>query len=73
MSKIAVIRVNLVPEASEASHNQIEKEIAESLQCDWLLTTEKVTVANRRLRKKLEDHGYTPETIHKILELYTKR
>jgi len=48
MSKIAVIRVNLVPEASEASHNQIEKEIAESLQCDWLLTTEKVTVLDAR-------------------------
>src|SRR3989304_1955106 len=44
MSKIAIIRVNLVPEASEATHNQIEKEIADSLQCDWLLRTEKVTV-----------------------------
>jgi hypothetical protein len=48
MSKIAIIKVNLVPEASEATHNQIEKEIAESFQCDWLLTTEKVTVLDAR-------------------------
>jgi len=44
MSKIAIIVVDLVPETSETSHNQIEKEIAESLQCDWLLRIEKVTV-----------------------------
>ena len=44
MSKIAIIVVDLVPEASEASHNQIEKEMNDSLQCDWLLRTEKVTV-----------------------------
>jgi hypothetical protein len=48
MSKIAVIRVDLVPEASEEPHSQIEKEIAESLQCDWLLTTEKVTVLDAK-------------------------
>jgi len=48
MRKIAIIRVNLVPEASEAPHNQIEKEITESLQCDWLLRIEKVTVLDVR-------------------------
>jgi hypothetical protein len=48
MSKIAIIRVNLVPEASEASHSQIEREIAGSLQCDWLLRIEKVTVLDVR-------------------------
>jgi hypothetical protein len=48
MSKIAVIVIDLVPEASEEPHNQIEKQIAESLQCDWLLTTEKVTVLDAR-------------------------
>jgi hypothetical protein len=46
--KIAIIRVNLVPEASEEPHNQIEKQITKSLQCDWLLTTEKVTVLDAR-------------------------
>ena len=50
MSKIAIIKVNLVPEASEASRIQVEKEIAESLQCDWLLRTEKVTVLDARRR-----------------------
>ena len=44
MSKIAIIVVDLVPETSDASHSQIEKEIAETLNCDWLLRIEKVTV-----------------------------
>jgi hypothetical protein len=46
--KKAIIRVNLVPEASEEPHSRIEKEIAESLQCDWLLKTEKVTVLDAK-------------------------
>jgi len=50
MSKIAIIVVNLVPETSEASHNQIEKEIADSLQCDWLLKIEKVTVLDAKCK-----------------------
>ena len=44
VSKIAIIVVNLVPEAATASRNQIEKEITGSLQADWLLKIEKVTV-----------------------------
>jgi len=44
MDKIAIIVVNLVPEAKETAHSQIEKEIAKSLQCDWMLKLEKVTV-----------------------------
>ena len=44
MSKIAIIVADLVPEASEESHNQIEKQITDSLQADWLLRIEKVTV-----------------------------
>jgi hypothetical protein len=44
MDKIAIIVVDLVPEAKEAVHSQVEKEIAKSLQCDWMLRIEKVTV-----------------------------
>jgi len=48
MSKIAIIVVDLVPETSDASHSQIEKEIAETLNCDWLLRIEKVTVLDAK-------------------------
>jgi len=44
MDKIAIIVVDLVPEAKEATHRQVENEIANSLQCDWVLKIEKVTV-----------------------------
>jgi hypothetical protein len=44
MGKIAIVVVDLVPEASEAPHSQIEKEMNDSLKCDWLLKIEKVTV-----------------------------
>ncbi|MCJ7559291.1 hypothetical protein MUO79_01570 [Candidatus Bathyarchaeota archaeon] len=46
--KIAIITVDLVPETSRVSHSQIEKEIGESLQCDWLLRIEKVTVLDAK-------------------------
>jgi hypothetical protein len=48
MRKIAIIVVDLVPEASEASDHQLEKEITDSLQCGWLKRIEKVTVLDAR-------------------------
>ncbi len=44
MRKIAIIVVDLVPEASEASDGKIEKEITKSLDCDWMQRIEKVTI-----------------------------
>lgn len=44
MDKIAIIVVDLVPEAKGAARSRIEKEIAKNLQCDWMLRIEKVTV-----------------------------
>ncbi len=48
MRKIAIIVVDLVPEASEATQSQLEKEMTDSLQCDWLGRIEKVTVLDAR-------------------------
>ena len=47
-NKKAIIVADLVPEASAASHSQIEKEIADSLQCDWLLRVKMVTISNEK-------------------------
>jgi len=44
MGKKAIIEICLVPETLEIDNEQIEKEIRESLKCDWLGEVEKVTV-----------------------------
>jgi hypothetical protein len=48
MNKIAIITINLVPEAENISNSQIEEEISNSLQCDWLLKTQKVAIHEKR-------------------------
>jgi hypothetical protein len=42
----ANITIVLVPEALSKNKRRIEREIARSLQCDWLLKIEKVTISN---------------------------
>ncbi|MGD6810264.1 MAG: hypothetical protein ACQCN3_11250 [Candidatus Bathyarchaeia archaeon] len=78
MQKIAIVVVDLVPEeALEASGSKIEKEITKSLDCDWMQRIEKVTIldadANTKLRKKLQESGYKPEIIDKIIEYYNRK
>lgn len=48
MHKIAIIVIDLIPEAQQASDAQLEKEIEDTLKCDWFLRTEKVTVLDDR-------------------------
>ncbi|MCW4025272.1 MAG: hypothetical protein NWF01_09600 [Candidatus Bathyarchaeota archaeon] len=47
MDKIAIIAIELVPEAKNTANGQIEEEIGASLQCDWLLKTQRVTVLEK--------------------------
>lgn len=44
MYKKAVITIRLVPQSENVSNKQIEKEIKESLKCDWLAEIEKVEI-----------------------------
>jgi len=46
MGKKAIIEIRLVSESKDMDNKRIEKEIRESLQCDWLAEIEKVTVKN---------------------------
>ncbi|MEM2971380.1 MAG: hypothetical protein QW270_03025 [Candidatus Bathyarchaeia archaeon] len=44
MTKKAIIVISHVPEADNELDKRIEKGIAESLKCDWLLRIEKISV-----------------------------
>jgi hypothetical protein len=46
MSKKATIIISLVPESENTSNKQIEREIKESLKCDWLAKVKKVKIEN---------------------------
>jgi hypothetical protein len=46
MGKKAIIEIRLVSESKNVDNKRIEKEIKESLQCDWLAEVERVTVRN---------------------------
>jgi hypothetical protein len=54
----AVIVIELIPEAKRKSRQRIEKEIAKSLQCDWLLKVENVAVSHHPIpnNKKVIPH-----------------
>jgi len=42
--KMAFVVIWLVPEADKENNKKLEKEIRESVKCDWLKEIEKVTV-----------------------------
>lgn len=46
MSKKAIIAISLVSESKDIENERIEKEIKETLKCDWLAEVEKVTIQN---------------------------
>lgn len=54
----ANITIVLVPEALSKNKKCVEREIARSLQCDWLLKVEKVTISNHPVpnNEKTTDH-----------------
>jgi len=44
--KKAIIEIHLVPESKDIDNKRIEREIKQSLKCDWLAVIERVTVKN---------------------------
>ena len=46
MNKRAVIVISLVSESKDVDNERIEREIKETLKCDWLAEIEKVTIQN---------------------------
>jgi len=50
MSKRVVIEILLVPESKDIDNKQIEREIKQSLKCDWLAVIEKVTIKEDRVK-----------------------
>jgi len=46
MNKKAVIVISLVSESKDVDNERIEKEIKETLKCDWLAEIEKATIQN---------------------------
>jgi len=44
MGKKAAIEISLVSESKDMDNKQLEKEIRESLRCDWLAEVEEVAV-----------------------------
>jgi hypothetical protein len=44
MAKKAIIEIHLVSESKDIDNKRIEREIRESLRCDWLAVIEKITI-----------------------------
>lgn len=44
LGKKAVVEICLVPETLKITDKQLEKEIKQSLKCDWLAEIEKITL-----------------------------
>lgn len=58
----ANITIVLVPEVLNKSKKSVEREIAKSLQCDWLLKVEKVTISNHPIpNNKKTGHHRMPD------------
>jgi hypothetical protein len=54
MPKRAIITISLVREGEDTSNEQIEKDIKETLKCDWLSEVEKVTIEQSQLKEGMQ-------------------
>lgn len=54
----ADITITLVPETLSKSKKHVEREIAKSLRCDWLLKVEKVAVSHNPIPNNKKGHTH---------------
>jgi len=71
MQKKAVITIKLVPEASQASNSQIEKEIKREAQIPWCRKIEKVSIEEvEDCYEELRGHGLSKKVARNIVRFY---
>ena len=73
MVKKVHIIINLLPEASKASHIQIEKKIKEEAKIPWCKQIEEVSIENTEASyMKLKNHGISSNVARNLVDLYTE-
>lgn len=71
MVKKAYIVVDLVPEASQVSNSQIEREIKKEAQIPWSREIEKVSIEEvENPYKELRGHGFSKKVARNIVRFY---
>ena len=64
MQKKAIITIKLVPEASQVSNSQIEKEIKKEAQIPWCKEIEKVSI------EELRGRGFSKKVARNIVRFH---
>jgi hypothetical protein len=73
MVKKAIIVINLLPEASKASNNQIEEKIRKEAKIPLCNNIEQVSVEdNVESYMKLKKHGISDNVARNLVDLYTE-
>jgi len=73
MVKKAHITINLLPEASEASTNQIEERIKNEAKIPWCNNIEEVSIEDIEASYiNLKNHGISSNVAQNLVDLYTE-
>jgi hypothetical protein len=74
MAKKARITIKLLPEASEASNNEIEETIRNEAKIPWCKNIEEVSIDdNEESYRKLKKQGISSNVARNLVDLYTEQ